>query len=323
MARVAITGSNGFVGGNIAHVLKIAGHDVLGLVRSEPDRNMPWETIVANQSSVDSLSKALADCDAVVHCAIANDFNRLQQDRVFAYDCFVGLTQRMTRAANQVSAQMIYISTGWILDGTGHKVPELEIGNPVNFYGHLKSLGEQVIRDLAPESGVVARIEGVMGVHQTALETPRKQDVGFGYFVTHLVRELRLGNTFTVFGGVGVNKVTTPSLAAEVGAGIERIISRLACGTFHLVGDDAIERMEYARLVCEVFELNVSLLRESPPNEEDIFPGGVPVDTSLSNVLTKERLGLEKTSVRDLLSALRSEIDSGVITYINKPEVLL
>ena len=31
MAKIAITGSNGFVGGNIAHVLKLAGHEVVGL----------------------------------------------------------------------------------------------------------------------------------------------------------------------------------------------------------------------------------------------------------------------------------------------------
>ena len=320
MAKIAITGSNGFVGGNIAHVLKLAGHEVVGLVRSTPVKALPWETKVTDLSNIDSIADAISGFDAIVHSAIANDFNRLQQDRRYAYDSFVGLTQRVTHAANRVGAQVVYVSSGWVMDGTTHMVLESDPGNPVNFYGVLKSLSEQVIRDLAPDTGAIARIEGVMGIHQTQEVGPRTQDVGFGYFVTSLVKDLRAGKTFTVFGGERVNKVTTPSAAAECGAEIERIISRKAAGTFHLVGDDSISRMDYARLVCEVFDLDSSLLREAEPPESDLFPGAVPVDTSLSNKETKRALGLGPTPLRQLLVDLRTELDTGKISFITKPE---
>ena len=320
MAKIAITGSNGFVGGNIAHVLKLAGHEVVGLVRSTPVKALPWETKVTDLSNIDSITDAISGFDAIVHSAIANDFNRLQQDRIYAYDSFVGLTQRVTHAANRVGAQVVYVSSGWVMDGTTHMVLESDPGNPVNFYGVLKSLSEQVIRDLAPDTGAIARIEGVMGIHQTQEVGPRTQDVGFGYFVTSLVNDLRAGKTFTVFGGERVNKVTTPSAAAECGAEIERIISRKAAGTFHLVGDDSISRMDYARLVCEVFDLDSSLLREAEPPESDLFPGAVPVDTSLSNKETKRALGLGPTPLRQLLVDLRTELDTGKISFITKPE---
>ena len=320
MAKIAITGSNGFVGGNIAHVLKLAGHEVVGLVRSTPVKALPWETKVTDLSNIDSIADAISGFDAIVHSAIANDFNRLQQDRIYAYDSFVGLTQRVTHAANRVGAQVVYVSSGWVMDGTTHMVLESDPGNPVNFYGVLKSLSEQVIRDLAPDTGAIARIEGVMGIHQTQEVGPRTQDVGFGYFVTSLVNDLRAGKTFTVFGGERVNKVTTPSAAAECGAEIERIISRKVAGTFHLVGDDSISRMDYARLVCEVFDLDSSLLREEDPPEADLFPGAVPVDTSLSNKETKRALGLGPTPIRQLLVDLRTELDTGKISFITKPE---
>jgi dTDP-4-dehydrorhamnose reductase len=320
MAKVAITGSNGFVGGNIARVLQLAGHEVVGLVRSLDGANLPWKSIVTDLSNIDSINESIADCEAVVHSAIANDFNRLQRDRTFAYDAFVGLTQRVVHAANRSGVMPIYISTGWVMDGTSHFVPESDPGNPVNFYGVLKSLGEQVIRDLAPSNGAIARIEGVMGKHQTKEDGPRTQDVGFGYFVTSLVADLRAGKTFTVFGGERINKMTAPSHAAECGAEIERIVSRKATGTFHLVGDDAIGRMDYARLVCEVFDLDASLLRESDPPTEDLFPGAVPVDTSLSNKETKIALGLGELPLRGLLECLKNEIDNGEISFLTKPE---
>jgi dTDP-4-dehydrorhamnose reductase len=160
-----------------------------------------------------------------------------------------------------------------------------------------------------------------MGIHQTQESGPRTQDVGFGYFVTSLVQDLRAGKIFTVFGGERVNKRTTPVAAAEIGAIVERIISRRASGLFHLVADEAINRMDYARLVCDVFELDASLLRESDPPAEDLFPGAVPVDSSLSNALTKKALGLGPLPLRQMLVDLRTELDTGVISFMTKPEV--
>jgi dTDP-4-dehydrorhamnose reductase len=310
--KIAITGSTGFVGSNIASVLQSSGHEVIGLVRSEA--KLPWETKLVDFTSEDSISSALEGTEAVVHCAIANDFNRLLEDRDFAYDSFVGMTSRVVRAANKAGSKPIYISTDWVMDGTTHLSLESNKGNPVNFYGFLKAMGEQVVRDLAPANGAVCRIGGVMGFHQTKLDGPRSQDVGFGYFVTSLVNSLSKGEAFAVWGGDQVNKIATPSLAAEIGAQVEKVAARNATGTFHLVGDDAVTRMELAKLVCEVFNLDASLLQETNPPESELFPAPVPVDTSLSNVETKKILGIGEKSLRSLLESLRIEYETGLST---------
>ena len=310
--KIAITGSTGFVGSNIASVLQSSGHEVIGLVRFEI--NLPWQTKLVDFTSEDSISSALEGTEAVVHCAIANDFNRLLQDRDFAYDSFVGMTSRVVKAANKAGSKPIYISTDWVMDGTTHLSLESNKGNPVNFYGFLKAMGEQVVRDLAPANGAVCRIGGVMGFHQTKKDGPRSQDVGFGYFVTSLVSSLSRSETFAVWGGDQVNKIATPSLAAEIGAQVEKVAARNATGTFHLVGDDAVTRMELAKLVCEVFNLDASLLQETNPPESELFPAPVPVDTSLSNVETKKILGIGEKSLRSLLESLRIEYETGLST---------
>jgi dTDP-4-dehydrorhamnose reductase len=316
--RIAITGSTGFVGSNVASVLQSSGHEVIGLVRSE--NKLPWQTKLVDFTSEDSISSALEGTQAVVHCAIANDFNRLLQDRDFAYDSFVGMTSRVVKAANKAGSKPIYISTDWVMDGTTHLSLESNKGNPVNFYGFLKAMGEQVVRDLAPANGAVCRIGGVMGFHQTKTDGPRSQDVGFGYFVTSLVHTLNKGEPFTVWGGDRVNKIATPSLAAEIGAQVQRVAARNATGTFHLVGDDAIERFDLAKLVCDVFDLDAKLLLRSDPPESELFPAAVPVDTSLSNKASKHALGLGPTPLGDLLKALRRELESGTLTAMTQPE---
>ena len=317
MARIAISGSTGFVGSNIAEALLAAGHDVVGLTRNAAVHSAPWTLREVNYTSVESLTAATENCDAVVHCAIANDFIRLIEDRPAAYENYVAVTERLGRIADKQGQKYVFISSDWVMDGTGHREPESNAGNAVNYYGYLKGLGEQAVHSALEGRGAVARIAGVMGRHRIA-EAPRLQDVGFGYFVDTLVRSLRAGNEFVVWGGDFVNKVTTPSLASEVGAQIGRIIERDATGTLHLVGDTAVTRLELAYAACDVFELPRSLIREGEPPASELFPAPVPVDSSLGNEHTKRVLGLEPQSVHDLLVAFRREIDSGSVSPITR-----
>ncbi|MFM6971376.1 MAG: SDR family oxidoreductase [Rhodoluna sp.] len=316
MAKIAITGSTGFVGSNIAAVLQKRGHEVVGIGRRQAEVAPPWPIKVVDFSNISSIADALTGCDAVIHCAINNDFNKLVENREAGYDAYPGMTQRVTLAANHAGAKPILISTDWVMDGTQHRVPETDPGNPINFYGALKILSEQVIRDLAPTNGAVCRIAGVMGQHQIT-ESPRSQDVGFGYFVFSLVEALTAGKTFTVWGGDRVNKVTTPSLAAEIGAQLERVILRSGTGTFHLVGDDAVSRMELAKLTCEVFDLDESLLLESEPPVDQLFPAAVPVDSSLGNDYTKKVLGIAPQSIKQILEAFKLQLATGEVNPIS------
>jgi dTDP-4-dehydrorhamnose reductase len=268
---------------------------------------VPWSYAVVDTSDSAALEEVLTGCDAVIHAAIANAFHLL--DSQAAYSAYPGLTQAVTQASLAVGAQPIYISSDWVMDGATPKAPETHYGRPINTYGFLKALGEQVIRDLAPENGVIVRIGGVMGSHRLLEDLPRNQDVGFGYFVSALVKTLRAGQEFMVFGGEGVNKVATPSLASEIGATIHRIIDRGASGVFHAVADDSITREGLASLTCDVFDLDSSLVTSGEPPEADRMTEPVPIDTSLDNARVKSELGVGPISVRDLVEALAAEAD--------------
>ena len=305
--RVLVTGATGFVGSNIAAVLAGRGHDVVAGVRAE--RVLPWPVLTMPYDDTAALSAVLAGFDAVVHCAIANDFERLQADRRYARDSYVGLTSRLVHASNAVGARFVFLSSDWVFDGTGHLVPEDEPVNPVNFYGLLKALGEQVVEDLTPD-GAVCRVGGVMGENRLHAQGPRSQDVGFGYFVASLVQALSAGESFTVWEPPGVNEIATIALASEIGAGIDRILHRRAHGTFHLVSDEPVTRMGLARAAAQAFDLDPALIVSGPVPEGSRFPAPVPVDTSMSRVRTRTELDLAPASVDALLGAFRLEFQS-------------
>lgn len=308
MSTVLVTGGTGFLGSNIADVLTQRGHTALVGTRAEPNDSLPWAHRVLDYGSAQALEASMDGIDAVVHCAIANDFNRLQEDRRYAYDSYAGVTSRLINAAGD--RPFIFISSDWVMDGTGHLVPEDEPVNPVNIYGVLKALSEQVVREHA-RTGAVIRVGGIMGAPRVGTPLPRSQDVGFGYFVTSLVQAVRAGEPFTVWHGPGVNEVATPSLASEIAAGIGRLIESFTPGIYHFVSDDAVSREQLAQAAVEAFDLDASLVLRGPVPPEGVFPAPVPVDTSLGSAQSKATLGLAAAPLSALLEALRIELDTG------------
>jgi len=82
----------------------------------------------------------MSGCQVVAHCAIANEFNRLNEDRAFAYDALVGMTSRVVQPATSENVKPILFSIDWVMDGTSYLTPKSDPGNPVNIYGFLKAL---------------------------------------------------------------------------------------------------------------------------------------------------------------------------------------
>ena len=75
MARAALTGASGLLGGNLAAELVAAGHEVVATRRAGSkidhlaDLPITWRD--ADLSSVDALAAAFAGADVVFHCAAA------------------------------------------------------------------------------------------------------------------------------------------------------------------------------------------------------------------------------------------------------------
>jgi dTDP-4-dehydrorhamnose reductase len=110
----------------------LLGHSVVGLTRNGSAHAASWPLVDVDYSSDDSISRALDGVDAVVHCAIADDFRRLLNDRAAAYDNYVALTERLARIADANGQKFIFISTDWVMDGTGHRELESNHGNAIN-----------------------------------------------------------------------------------------------------------------------------------------------------------------------------------------------
>jgi dTDP-4-dehydrorhamnose reductase len=296
--KVLLTGGSGFVGSNLAHVFRAAGEELSAPARAELD--------VTDTTAVDAAVAELAP-DAIVHCAILNDFEALHERRREAWAAYVDSTRALADAANRAGAQLVLVSTDWVFDGTQGGADEATPPNPINAYGFLKAASELVVTERA-HLGAVARLSGVNGVHRARPDAPRRQDVGFGYFVASLVEALDAGRRFTVWESPAINSVASPVLATTAAELIHAIAARRLTGVYHCCGREPIDRRALALRAAESFGLDAELLDFAPPPDAALPPWPVPYDTSLSGPATEGALGRQLPSVDELLSGLRAEL---------------
>jgi len=299
LTRVFLTGASGFVGSNVAAVLRRHGVDVVAPTHGELDLTDGPATQAAIQA---------AQPDAIIHSAILNDQRRMLSDRELAWRSYVDATRHVVDAANVVGAQVTLISTDWVFDGTQGGATEDTPPNPVNLYGFLKAASELVVLERAVR-GAVARLSGVQGVHRARPKAPRHQDAGFGYLAASIVEALSAGLPFTVWEDSALNTIATPTLATDAGEMILRIVELGSCGVFHCTGGEAIDRRSFATVVCEVFELDGALLRFAAPPPGVLPDWPVPYDTSLDARATAAALGVELADCRSIAEQLRVEFD--------------
>jgi dTDP-4-dehydrorhamnose reductase len=325
--RVYITGGSGFVGAQVVRVMAAHGAEVAAPRHSEAD--------VTDARAVRASVVPFAP-DAIVHCAILNDFGRLYTDRRAGWDAYVGATRNLVDASNEAGARMLLVSTDWVFDGTQPGATEDTPPNPINLYGFLKAASELIVTERAVR-GSVARIAAVQGSVEAA---PREQDAGFGYFVAALVQRLRNGERFGVWESDSINMIATPTLASDAAELMWRILERDLDGTFHCCGGESVDRRTLATRAAQVFELDPTLLDlgvEPPPEALPVAtaaasrstpaaagsapapagsaraaagsaPAAIPYDTSLDATRTAAMLDAELPDVTEMLRRMCREL---------------
>ena len=319
--RAYVTGGTGFVGSNI---VKVFAERHGATVHCPVHRFVPADMNGFTAERLDLLDDGAVqasvddfDPDVIVHSMILNDFAAMYADRDLAWRSYVGTTQNLARAADRVEAKLILVSTDWVFDGTQSGADEDTPPNPVNLYGVLKLASEQTAM-LSAGRAAVARVSAVSGMHWMRDSTPRVQDGGFGYFVTSIVDALEAGRWFGVWEADNINMVASPSLASECAEVMWRIAAaESAAGVFHCCAGESTGRMDLARLACEVFDLDPSLLSSSAPDRSGVGAVGafpIPYDTSLTVRRTREVLGYEPPGIRELLVRFRHERSTGELS---------
>jgi dTDP-4-dehydrorhamnose reductase len=173
--RWLVTGAAGMLGTEVGRALSEACPDpaqqVTLLSRAELDITDPA-----------AVKAAVAGHDVVVNAAAWIDVDGAEEFEREATAVNGHAVRNLAHACADAGAWLLHISTDYVFPGNATEpIPEDAPTSPVNAYGRGKLVGEQAVRELLPETGLVVRTAWLYGAHgrnfvRTILDAAEKRE---------------------------------------------------------------------------------------------------------------------------------------------------
>lgn len=276
--KVFVTGASGFVGSAVVQELRQAGHQVLGLARSEAAAQALGaagaEVLRGDLTDLDSLQRGAAATDGVIHLAYNHDFSQ--------YEEAAGTDSRAITAMGSVLAgsdRALVVTSGFAGFALGR--PATEEDTPTAG----ARLSEQAALALVPQGVRASVVRLAASVH----------DAGDHGFVPYLIGLARQKGE-SAYLGEGQNR--WPAVHRRDAARLFRLaVERGQAGTrYHGVGDEGIAFRDLAAVIGR--QLGVPVVAKSAEEAAEHFgwmARFAGLDMQASSALTQQRLGWQPT----------------------------
>ena len=248
-----VTGARGFLGTNAGVLLRERAR-LIGQARTAAESGL-YEAIhgldLRDSAQIGDLVREV-NPDVVLHAAAISGHETSANDPEQAYAVNVVATQEIARAASDIGARMVHISTDAVFAGTVGNYSENDEPEPFSYYGETKLAGEDAVRQ-AVEDHLVVRTN-FFGWS----ETGRKSVLEF------FVNSLRDGQNVRGYPDFIVTSIYVRALLES----IWQLGEQGAVGTLHVASRDALSKYDYGILVAEQFGLDADLIARRGPDAD-------------------------------------------------------
>ncbi len=161
--RIFVTGATGFIGSALIPELQQAGHQVLGLTRSEAGaealRAAGAEVLHGNLEDLDSLRQGAADSEGVIHLAFSHDFSQFEKNAADERAAIAALGEVLVGSDRPF---VVTSGTGIAANVDGKPSTEESPASPWNPRGGLEAAVKQLT-----DRGVKTSIVRLAQIHDT------------------------------------------------------------------------------------------------------------------------------------------------------------
>jgi len=280
--RVFLTGATGFIGSHIVPELIKAGHQVLGLTRSDTGaQSLVTAGAEAHRGTLEdlaSLRSGAAKADGVIHCAFDHDFSN-----------FVANCEKDRRAIEALGSELAG-SDRPLLITSGTAMGSSAPGQPAN---------EDVFNPDDPNPRRMSELTGASvlqkGVNVSVMRLPQVHDTVKQGLITYLVHVAR-GKGVSAYVGEGQNR--WPAAHVVDVARLYRLAleKREPGARYHAVAEEGVPVKEIAEVIGKGLKVPVVAmsLQEAAAHFGwlAMFAG---LDLVASSALTQKRLGWQPT----------------------------
>jgi dTDP-4-dehydrorhamnose reductase len=300
MAKLLITGDTGLLGSTLAREA-LRFYQVVGVSRATEAISASWEHKSVDLTNAGATLRCLDAIrpDLVVHCAAVTDVEKCEMRPAHASAVNVEATERLAQWAGSNSAQITFISTDSVFDGTAGGYCEEDLPRPLNGYARTKLAAEESSRAWCPNSLIV---------RTNFYGWNRNRKPNFGRW---MYGKLLRGETLLAFTDVRFSPLFVNDLAKL----ILDLISRRAEGVFHVATRDRCSKHEFALLLGQVSGLDTRNVK--PTLLEDFpFRARRPRNTSLAVDKCAQFLGRTLPTVEQGIIAFAKTMSGGRSTRL-------
>ena len=280
--RIFLTGATGFIGAAIVPELINAGHQVLGLKRSEAGA----QSLIAAGAEVhrgdledlESLRSGAAQSDGVIHCAFDHDFSK-----------FLANCAKDTRAIEALGAALSGSDRPLVITsatGMGTTLP----GEPAT---------EDVFNSAHPNPRVASELAGAAlsaaGVNVSVVRLPQVHDTVKQGLITPAV-ELARAKAVSAYVGDGQNRWPAAHISDVARLYRLALEKRQPGARYHAVAEEGIALRDIADVIGRGLKVPVvSLSVEKAATHFGWLAAFAGVDVPASSAQTQARLGWHPT----------------------------
>jgi nucleoside-diphosphate-sugar epimerase len=280
--RIFLTGATGFIGSALVPELINAGHQVIGMTRSdEGARSLIAAGAEAHQGTLedlDSLRSGAAKADGVIHVAFDHDFSR------FAENC-----EKDKRAIEALGSALagsdrpLVITSGTGMGGRGH--------------GQLAT--EDAFDSSHPNPRIASELAGNQllesGINVSVMRLPQVHDTFKQGLISPLV-DIARAKGVSAYVGDGRNRWPAGHLLDAVRL-YRLVLERAEAGArYHAVGEEGVESREIAEALGRGLKLPVvSISSEEAAGHFGWMGMFVGMDMPASSAQTQAKLGWHPT----------------------------
>lgn len=203
----------------------------------------------------------------VINCIADADIENCEKNAERAYSLNSLLPKRLAKFSESHNFKLIQISTDAVFDGTTSFRGESDTPIPSNVYGRSKLKGEQEVLQHSNNS-LVARVNFVG-------HSERKTTL-----LDFIFRSLRDKQNIIGYSNI----FFTPLVINQTVSAILELERLSACGIYHVAGKERLSKYEFARLVCEVWDLDSNYLSAAPYTSKIPRALDLSLDTSKMEV---------------------------------------
>ena len=272
--RIFLTGATGFIGSALVPELINAGHQVLGLTRSDAGAKSlaaaGAEVHRGSLEDLESLKSGAAKADSVIHLAFIHDFSKFQENCETDRRAIEALGSALAG-----SDRLLIATSGTLLVAPGRLATEEDAPS-----GTIPRL------TTAEEAAALAG----PGVRICVVRLPQVHDQNKQGLVTYLI-DIAREKGVSAFVGDGMNRWSAAHLSDT--ARLYRLaLDKGSAGCYHAVAEEGVPVRDIAEVIGR--RLKLPVVAKTPAEAAEHFGtmgGFAALDGAASSALTRERLG--------------------------------